>query len=47
MKMKYLFLLLGLTACASANRGSIDDATILKEWSDHAILVGGIVLDFA
>lgn len=24
----------------------IDDSTILKELSDHAILVGGIVLDF-
>ena len=30
MKMKYLFLFLALTACASANRGSIDDATILN-----------------
>lgn len=31
----------------SAKFTMVDDSTILKELSDHAILVGGIVLDFA
>ena len=44
MRMKYLFLLLGLTACASANRGSIDDATILN-WENDAVTTEQFVRD--
>lgn len=44
MKMKYLFLFLGLTACASANRGSIDDATILN-WENDAVTTEQFVRD--
>ena len=44
MKMKYLFLLLGLTACASANRGSIDNATILN-WENDAVTTEQFVRD--
>ena len=44
MKMKYLFLLLALTACASANRGSIDDATILN-WENDAVTTEQFVRD--
>ena len=42
--MKYLFFLLGLTACASANRGSIDDATILN-WENDAVTTEQFVRD--
>lgn len=42
--MKFLFLLLGLTACASANRGSIDDATILN-WENDAVTTEQFVRD--
>lgn len=44
MRMKYLFLLLALTACASANRGSIDDATILN-WENDAVTTEQFVRD--
>ena len=44
MKMKYLFLFLALTACASANRGSIDDATILN-WENDAVTTEQFVRD--
>ena len=44
MRMKYLFLLLGLTACASANRGSIDDATILN-WENDAVTTEQFIRD--
>ena len=42
--MKYLFFLLGLTACASANRGSIDNATILN-WENDAVTTEQFVRD--
>ena len=42
--MKILFLLLGLTACASANRGSIDDATILN-WENDAVTTEQFIRD--
>jgi hypothetical protein len=42
--MKYLFLFLALTACASANRGSIDDATILN-WENDAVTTEQFVRD--
>ncbi len=44
MKMKYLFLFLALSACASANRGSIDDATILN-WENDAVTTEQFVRD--
>ena len=44
MRMKYLFLLLALTACASANRGSIDDATILN-WENDAVTTEQFIRD--
>jgi len=44
MKVRYLFLFLGLTACASANRGSIDDATILN-WENDAVTTEQFVRD--
>lgn len=44
MKTRYLFLLLGLAACASANRGSIDDATILN-WENDAVTTEQFVRD--
>lgn len=44
MRMKILFLLLGLTACASANRGSIDDATILN-WENDAVTTEQFIRD--
>lgn len=44
MRMKYLFLFLALTACASANRGSIDDATILN-WENDAVTTEQFVRD--
>ena len=44
MRMKYLFLFLALTACASVNRGSIDDATILN-WENDAVTTEQFVRD--
>ena len=44
MRMKYLFLFLALTGCASANRGSIDDATILN-WENDAVTTEQFVRD--
>ena len=44
MKMKYLFLFLALSACASANRGSIDNATILN-WENDAVTTEQFVRD--
>ena len=44
MKMKILFLLIALSACASANRGSIDDATILN-WENDAVTTEQFVRD--
>ena len=44
MRMKKLFLFLALTACASANRGSIDDATILN-WENDAVTTEQFVRD--
>ena len=42
--MKILSLLLILGACASANRGSIDDATILN-WENEAVTTEQFVRD--
>ena len=44
MKMKFLFLFIALSACASANRGSIDDATILN-WENDAVTTEQFVRD--
>ena len=44
MKIKQLALLLAFTACASANRGSIDDATILN-WENEAVTTEQFVRD--
>ena len=44
MKIKQIALLLALTACASANRGSIDDATILN-WENEAVTTEQFVRD--
>ena len=44
MRIKILPLLLILTACASANRGSIDDATILN-WENEAVTMEQFVRD--
>ena len=44
MKLKILFLLTILSACASANRGSIDDATILN-WENDAVTTEQFVRD--
>ena len=44
MRMKYLFLFLAVTACASVNRGSIDDATILN-WENDAVTTEQFVRD--
>ena len=44
MKIKQIALLLVLTACASANRGSIDDATILN-WENDAVTTEQFVRD--
>ena len=44
MRMKNLFLFLALTACASANRGSIDDATILN-WENDAVTTEQFIRD--
>lgn len=44
MKMRDLFLILVLSACASVNRGSIDDATILN-WENDAVTTEQFVRD--
>ena len=44
MKIKHIALLLALTACASANRGSIDDATVLN-WENEAVTTEQFVRD--
>ena len=44
MKIKQIALLLALTACASANRGSIDDATVLN-WENEAVTTEQFVRD--
>lgn len=44
MRMKYLALLLVLTACSSVNRGSIDDATVLN-WENDAVTTEQFVRD--
>lgn len=44
MKIKFLSFLLILSACASANRGSIDDATILN-WENDAVTTEQFVRD--
>ena len=44
MRKRFLFLLLILSACASANRGSIDDATILN-WENDAVTTEQFVRD--
>ena len=44
MKVKYLFLILCLSGCASVNRGSIDDATILN-WENDAVTTEQCVRD--
>jgi len=44
MRIKYLVLLILLTACASPNRGSIDDATILN-WENEAVTTEQFVRD--
>ena len=44
MRIKILPILLILTACASANRGSIDDATILN-WENEAVTTEQFVRD--
>ena len=44
MRIKYLALLLILASCASMNRGSIDDATILN-WENEAVTTEQFVRD--
>ena len=44
MRIKILPILLILTACASANRGSIDNATILN-WENEAVTTEQFVRD--
>ena len=44
MKIKQIALLLALTACASANRGNIDNATILN-WENEAVTTEQFVRD--
>ena len=44
MKIRFLFLLAALSACASANRGSIDNATILN-WENDAVTTEQFVRD--
>ena len=44
MKIRDLFLILVLSACASVNRGSIDDATILN-WENDAVTTEQFVRD--
>ena len=44
MRMKFIALFLMLTACASANRGSIDDATVLN-WENEIVTTEQFVRD--
>ena len=44
MRIKYIAFALILTACASANRGSIDDATILN-WENESVTMEQFVRD--
>ena len=44
MRIKYLALILALSACASANRGNIDDATILN-WENENVTTEQFVRD--
>ncbi len=44
MRFKYLVLLLALSGCASANRGSIDDATVLN-WENESVTMEQFVRD--
>ena len=44
MRIKYLALLLLVTSCASVNRGSIDNATILN-WENEAVTTEQFVRD--
>ena len=44
MRIKYIAFALVLTACASANRGSIDDATILN-WEKESVTMEQFVRD--
>ena len=44
MRFKYLSIFLILTACASPNRGSINDATILN-WENEAVTTEQFVRD--
>ena len=44
MRIKYLALLITLCACASPNRGSIDNATILN-WENEAVTTEQFVRD--
>ena len=44
MRMKFICLLLLLTACASVNRGNIDNATILN-WENEAVTTEQFVRD--
>lgn len=44
MRIKYLIILLTLSACASANRGSLDNATILN-WENESVTMEQFVKD--
>lgn len=44
MRIKYIVFALVLSACASANRGSIDDATILN-WENESVTMEQFVRD--
>ena len=44
MRIKYIGLLLILGACASANRGSLDNATVLN-WENEAVTTEQFVRD--
>lgn len=44
MRLRHLSILLILTACASANRGNIDQATILN-WENEAVTIEQFVRD--
>ena len=44
IRIKYIAFALVLTACASANRGSIDDATILN-WENESVTMEQFVRD--
>ncbi|MFQ6778288.1 MAG: hypothetical protein ACLRFI_03260 [Alphaproteobacteria bacterium] len=44
MKIKHFAFFLALTACASANRGSLDDATVLN-WENDAVTTEQFVRD--